>query len=257
MKKKILKIFGYFLLGNVLFFFTNGIIENIYMTMSINEFKQMAVYEYEEVRDGQTYIYYKVSRETYIDKGWECYERPTIYHDNIGSNGDILLTKESPFEGIPVIHEFITFFFGGHAAIGLGDRNGDDFDFEAKNIIHTLGNGDDNCARVDVNDWLIEERRAETIGVRVKGATKEETNQFICNTLDKLGTPYNYLFIFNTKNTYYCTDIISRSYQEVNKKIKINDWFYTSVNDIVNSNDTYISFYKYMDGKTTYIYYLG
>ena len=254
--KIVKKILLYGLLAFLVFFVSNGIYENIYIQQEINDFKNAGDYESEEMIGNTKVIYYKVSRETYVEKGWEAYERPTIKEHVIGSNGDILLNKKSPFDNLPFIYEFISFFFGGHAVAAKGLENGDSFDDLGVNVLEVAGNTEDsNYVREIKNNWFLSDRREETIGVRVKGVTKEDTDNFTNNILAKLGEPYNYSFIFNTKKSHYCTDLMSKCYQEAG--FKINDWFYTSINDLITSKNTYISFYKYNDGKTTYVYYLG
>lgn len=264
-----LKVFGYCFLAFITFFISNGIYENIYINKKINEFISMAVYEKEENIGNTKVIYYKVSRETFVNKGYETYERPTIwssgvasdgitYENVIGSTGDILLNKRSPYENIPFVYEFITFFFGGHAVTTCGLKNNDSYDDLGINVIEVAGNTENtNYVLEKRNDWFLSERRSETIGVRLKGITKDENYQFMDNLKNKFGQPYNYTFLFNTKKSHYCTDLLNKGLKEVNKKYSINDWFYVSVNDIINSNNTYISFYKYNDGNITYVYYLG
>ena len=57
------------------------------------------------------------------------------------------------------------------------------------------------------------------------------------------GDPYNYTFVFNTKNAHYCTDILSKAYAVVDKDLN-EDHFITTAQDIIISEDTFIFVYK-------------
>ena len=53
----------------------------------------------------------------------------------LGQFGDILLTRQSAFKDIPLIHEFISYYFGGHTAFrdkgaGLYETTGLNIDFK-------------------------------------------------------------------------------------------------------------------------------
>ncbi len=251
-------ILGFCFMAFIVYFVSNALYENIYIICNIEEFKSLGVYEKEEFGETKI-IYYKVPRETYIKKGWELYHRNAIKDNYIGSSGDILLNKKSPFVEYPIICEFISFFFGGHAAAPMGTESSlGVYDGTAKKILENAGNNPDgnNVAREGVNNWFSSLRRDETIGVRVKGVSEIESYQFIDNLKSRLGEPYNFSFIFNTKNSSYCTDFISKSWKEVSNKYDLNDFFYVSVNDLIISEKTYIFFYKYTSNNVTYIYYL-
>ena len=46
--------------------------------------------------------------------------RSVFYNDNpkyLGQTGDIFTTQQSPFPGSFGVHQFVTYYFGGHAAI--------------------------------------------------------------------------------------------------------------------------------------------
>ena len=73
-----------------------------------------------------------------------------------------------------------------------------------------------------------------------------------------VGEKYNYLFIFNTLNAYYCNDVCNRVYGKefgMNYSIDTNG-FHVSLQDLFRSEDTFITFVKYKQGDKTYVYYL-
>lgn len=257
--RRIFKVIGYSFLAFLVFFVSNGFYENIYLHMEIQEFMKKGVYDTCEYIGTTRVEYYKVSRGTYEEKGYETYYRPSINNGYLGSSGDILLNKKSPFEGIPFVYEFISFFFGGHAASPLGLETSDGiYNGEATMVIEAAGNNEDgqNIVREIPNNWVTSRRRRETIGVRVKGLTEQESYQYIEQLKKKEGEPYNFSFLFNTKKSHYCTDLIDKCYREVNKKYALNDFFYTSVNDLILSKKTYIFLYKVQINDVMQIYYI-
>lgn len=93
------------------------------------------------------------------------------------------------------------------------------------------------------NDWLFDNSlRANFVALKVK-ATKEEREKAMQRAEDMLGDPYNYTFVFNTKNAHYCTDILSKAYAVVDKDLN-EDHFITTAQDIIISEDTFIFVYK-------------
>lgn len=144
------------------------------------------------------------------------------------------------------------YFYIGHATVNS---------INPKLIYEAIGNSAaENGVRRVLNDWLyLDELTTSFIGLRVKGINDELAKQIDEYCVDKLSYPYNYTFIFNRKNSYYCTDLISRAYKEA--KININyDYFATTGNDVFLSENTYMIFYREVvikDGKNHFnIYYL-
>jgi len=97
------------------------------------------------------------------------------------------------------------------------------------------------------------------IGLRVKNTTEEDRNKIIEYADAQLDKGYNYTFIFNRENTFYCTDLVSRSVK--NAGININyDHFATTGNDMIISKNTYIFFLRetvIVDGEKVFnVYFL-
>ena len=224
----------YILLIIFVFLLINGVVENIVITQKINSFTKGATLVDEDVENGIKF--YRVSRET---------SKPSLVKIDdtyyIGIEGDILLKKGSPFSEIPVFHQLTTFFVGGHAAY-------------VKNSTTTIEvNGKDmknNNVSYYTNNWF---NLKECIGVRLKDET---TISDVTKSVEsKLGKKYNYSFIFD--NGYYCTDLMSKSVYEVSKKNNINDFGFTTTNDILTSKNTEICYYHYTDTKgIKHVYYI-
>lgn len=225
----------YIVLIIVIFFIVNGIVENICIKRKINNFMHQANYVYEDTENGIKF--YLVSRETL---------KPSInkIDDNyyIGKEGDILLKQASPYPEIPVFHQLMTFFIGGHAAYVI----------DSKNTIEVSGKDkDNNKVAYYANGWFSQK---ECIGVRLK-------NQSIVSDVTKsvekkIGSKYNYSFIFD--NGYYCTDLMSKSVYEVSKKDNLNDFLFTTTNDLITSKNVEICYYHYTDNKgIKHVYYVN
>ena len=287
-----------FILLLTLFTYSMGIAtyENIKVNKIINDFKERSVYEYEETIQYypgvyQTRVYHKVSRET----SYEVNDSRSIFTDEsrklLGQKGDIFLSQESPFPGTPLIHPWITYNFGGHAAIHNGNNRfieavgfpqaGETiFDF----IFHPGNEPHNFSATVNVtssNYWLNPNFRSESnpdfnyygnyyrpefIGIRVKDVTEDQIDGAVEFANDKVDfNLYNFTFFLDLEYKYYCTDLISRAYQSVlveekdqrNYSRSLNDdRFVTTVNDMILSDDTYLTFYVEIIDEVIHIYYL-
>ena len=259
----------------------------------IDTFIARATFEYEETRQ-LTYgeeirKYYSVSRET-VEKEDNRSVFTNTTRDTLGQTGDIFVTRQSPFPYIPIIHQWITFYFGGHAAIldennrlyeatGLGGSDTSMFEvmFHPGDKPHDLG----VTTAYSNNYWLNPYRRTENdrsypyygrynrnefMTLRVKNTTEDiraGAVEFAKRTYTGQRL-YNYTFFLDMKYKFYCTDLISRAYQDVlvpkeEQQVyaeALNDRFITSVNDLINANETYISSYVRIEDNVVHIYYL-
>ena len=229
-----------FLIFTIMFIVAS--IHNIKMTEDIKAFVDSAKFEYQ---DGNTY-YYVVETEG-LDVPVLNFENSYFDTPTLGYTGDIFLMPQSRMDYFPLFPQFVSTLFGGHAGVYVDG---------GEQIVEAMGG---TLAEAYVfkyyNDTFDEERT--TIGMRVK-ASLEEREQAAKNAKSLVGKSYNYLFIFNTVDSYYCTDVCSRIYGSefgMNYNIDTN-WFHVSVQDLFRSNDTYITFVKYNVGNETHIYYL-
>lgn len=257
MKRKIFKAISMALVVFILFFLFTTLPEYVVINNEIESFMERGELVNTDII--KKIKYYEVPRRSgEIDKP----SFTSYYGDKYafaGSYGDTLVTQESPFfqngVDIPVAYEFVSFWFGGHAAIISDEFDEDDYPeiIEATALSQTPEN---NAVTKTFNYWLYQEYRDNFIGLRVKGATKEEYQSYTNWAKEQLGTPYNMTFIFNTENTFYCSDLVSKGWGELGYNLN-KDAIVTTINDIISSEDTYIFFYKYSDRKTGYqhIYY--
>ncbi len=259
----------------------------------IDTFIQRATFSYEELRSTpygtEIRKYYTVSRETFeLDDNRNVFTDET--KNTLGKTGDIFVTQQSPFPYVPFIHEWITYYFGGHAAIldqnnklyeatGLGSSGTSILDV----ILHPGNEPHDYDVSLaySTNYWLSPSRRTpqnesfpyygyynrdEFMMLRVKNITNEQRQGAVAyakNTYEQKKL-YNYTFFLDLSYKYYCTDLISRAYQSVmvpeerqqNYATVLNDRFITSVNDLIISEDTYIAAYVKIEGNIVHIYQL-
>ncbi len=303
-KKKLRKIrvmtfvkgFILLLVGAGIFTIGKAVTKDILVRNEINDFKDRAVFEYQENFEyspgiEQVRRYYKVPRETL----YETEDTRSVFNDDtrkyLGQAGDVFLSQRSPFVGQFFVDPFISYYFGGHAAIKT----------DTNRFIEAVGFPDDDETILDIirhpgdephdysvtisqtsnNYWLNPRYRYEGsveypyfgsyyrdkfIGVRVKDVSLEQIDGAIAYAEDKVDKNlYNFLFFLDMKYKYYCTDLVSRAYQDVMiepddqsvyAKSLNDDGFITSVNDIVLSDDTYLIFYVEIKDEIVHIYYL-
>lgn len=271
--------------GFFIFLFGQTLGEHIAIQREIRQFVQRGVLD--EINSTDTIKYYKVSRETYYPN--ELVRNP-FYSNNYlkpGAAGDIFVTQQSPLVAYPGIHEFVTFFFGGHAAMvdqnnkiyeTIGIPNSDEKLLDViinggadTHVVGGIGNYwlDPNFRREDSFDpsylafgsWY----RNKWIGLRVKGVTQDDIDYALAYVEDKAEqkAQYNFLFVLFTKNKYYCTDIVSRAYEAVKneegkQKYQFNrDSIAVTVNDLILSKSTYISYYVTTMNNVKHVYYIG
>ncbi|MFP4187131.1 MAG: hypothetical protein ACLFSU_03055 [Acholeplasmataceae bacterium] len=295
--RRILMLIVYLLLFGAIYSFGFTTYEYFAVEREIRDFKERATFAYEtevETRPGtfQTRRYYTVPRETWYEREDE---RDVFYDEDkefLGQKGDILTTRQSPFPHVRWFHPFMTYYYGGHAAIHDG-KNGfieatgfpqpDESLFEI--MFHPGTEPHDysvTVARNSRNNWLIKgfrgendpqypyygtHYRTEGFALRVKGVTEEQVDGVVDYGNDVVDNDYiyNFLFFLMMEKRYYCTDLVSRAYQHVmveeerqrNYSQALNDdGFITTVNDLILSNETYVtSFYEVIDG-VAHVYYL-
>jgi uncharacterized protein YycO len=300
-KKKIrvmtfIKGFILLLIGAGIFTIGKAVTKDILVRNEINKFKDRAVFEYEEefeyqIGVVQTRRYYKVPRET----SYELADERSVFNDDsrkyLGQTGDIFMSQRSPFVGAFFVDPFISYYFGGHAAIKT----------ENNQFVEAVGFPDDDESILDImrhpgdephdfsvtvnrtsnNYWLNPGYRSEGteeyqyfgsyyrdkfIGTRVKDIDLEQIQGAVDFAVDKVDKNlYNFLFFLDMSYKYYCTDLVSRAYQDVMvapeqqtnyAKALNDDGFITSVNDIVLSRETYMIFYVEIIDEIVNIYYL-
>ena len=294
--RRSLILFIFFCLGGAVYSLGVAIYENTQASILINDFKDRATFEYTETvmygMTEQVRNYYVVQRT----EDYELSDTRSIFESDdrlhLGKDGDILLTWDSPFPFVPVIHQFISFYFGGHAALKseeLGYIQATGFPAPGESlleIILTPGDTDNPylsvTASIQRGDYWTNPKyrneldesypyygsyyRDKFFGVRVKNVDQEMIDDVISFAAEKTDKAmYNFLFFLDMQYKYYCTDFVSRAYQTVlvpeadqgnYSKALNDDWFITSVNDILLSKDTYLTFYAEVINDELNIYYL-
>ena len=294
--KKVASVLFIIIIGAVLYSFGISTFENAKVNSLIADFKSRGVLLTDEptaVNNTLRY-YYEVESDSYLDQETFLINESTdeFY---LGNVGDIVVTRESPFPNIPIIHQFISYYFGGHAAMVTdvnkvveiagfpsGDEKISDY------IFHKVQYDDDGNPNHDfkgatifkTSNYFLKNTRKENdpaykrygeyyrknlITLRVNKSSEIERKEAVLNLeelIDK-NVIYNFMFFLDTKEKYYCTDIMPRIYDTIkddnnNSKYNLNnDGFITSVNDLILSKDTIITNYFEVDKNgIEHIYYL-
>ena len=257
--------------------------QNIHIFTSIAE----TTPEHTQIINGYTFKYFPVSRETF-----ELDDQRNVFFDEskikLGQTGDIIVTQQSPFPNVPGIHQWITYYFGGHASLvneenklyeatGIGSAN----IFEVMLFPGNKEHDFDISVTQSNNYWLNANRRTESnpaypyygsfnrnefLSLRVKNITNTQRAGAVeyARTLYEDKALYNYTFFLDVEYKYYCTDMISRAYQDVMVPTHrqrgyaqaLNDRFITSVNYLINAEETYITSYIKIENNVVSIYYL-
>lgn len=278
------------------FFFT--LYENIKIDKMVKDFKSRSIFEKEIYVTTNSVSYYK--RYSYVPRetSAELNDTKNVFFDDekkqLGLDGDVFATRQSPFPHIKPMHWFMTYYFGGHAALLVYD------DFDNPSYIEATGfpqNGEtifdyifyDGVSEHDLNGttyrnktnyWQRPQRngnnyyydsfyRSKYFGLRAARPNAYEDSDDLYDKyvseavksgieLAENEKVYNFLFFLNTRNKYYCSDLISRIYENAYERVynddeeyiskgygkKMNDdGFITSIQDIILSEDTFMIFY--------------
>lgn len=221
----------------------DAVLENLSVDKQINEFMSKGIYSH----NYRSFYFYEVLIE-------EELTTPSISFNSSGSPyvstpGDIFILRESLAEIVPFSVQFITFYFGGHAGIV----------YDEDTIIETTGMepiADNNKVITYRNNVFSRPEDVNTVGLRVK-APEEDIDKAMEYTMNTVDTKYNYSFIFNRKNSYYCTDLVSRSFgKEAGLNYNLDkDGIAVSCNDLIISTDTFITFYIQYQDDEKHVYY--
>lgn len=227
---------------------TTAITKNIYASILIEQFKSQA--EEDKINSTASTKLYKIESEETLPAFQKL---GSTYYP--GSAGDILISLKSEIK-IPFVGEFISFFAGGHAALVVDEFS--DYNISGNNqyVMESTGFGDYTNATVNSKYYLTTNHNYnEVIGLRIK-MTEDERVKVLASALSHIGDPYNYSFIYDTKNKSYCSDLVSKAYSSIGVDLN-KDGFTTSVYDLLVSNDSFISYYHYFDSNgVKHIYYL-
>lgn len=245
--KIILKIVIIILSSTIIGMTINSSVENIKIGSAVKKFVEDGVYQ-ESLSDSKN-KYYKVSRETY--GGGRSYTVKNGYI-TYGGPGDIVVGLKVNAFNIPGLKELVEFYFGGHAASNCYDETYNGTFYKSNFTIESKPSGGVDC--VSSIFWNDTSYQTEVIALRVK-TTEEKRREAFHYMANQIGKKYNYSFVFNRNKTFYCSDIVSRAYARVGHNLNY-DGFYVSIQDLICSPDTYISFYKKTSKGINYYYYI-
>lgn len=278
--KKVLRILLLIIAGALLYSFGVSTFENARVNSLVKEFVDQGVLVKEEYNSNNKLVrrYYEVESDYVLDSDTYIIHNDKFYLGNIG---DVVVSQEFPFPNIPLVNGFVTYYFGGHAAMISGTNEVlqiAGFPEEGESIFQYIFHNSESDEPHRLEGALIDQDENYFLKSDFRKTTDKQYRSFGTYYRKKLITLrvlapesdrfdaveafrkleedrvlYNYLFFLDTKNKYYCTDIISRTYKSVedsegNKPYKLNDdGFITSVNDLILSKDTIISNYFEVD----------
>ena len=245
--------FGLLILQSVLIFIILGAIiqpfsKNIQKLALVESFKKQAVFN-EEIST-EKYKFYRIesdeTKKAFRKTNGEYYP---------GFAGDILVATQSGIPN-PIISSFVGFTVGGHAGICVDKYEANMVKIYDNQVIESTGLiGKDECQVFGKQYWIDKNIHTEIIGLRMK-MTDEQNQMFIDNAVDFIGYPYNFSYIFNIKNSVYCSDLVSRAAAPLGFNLN-KDNGPTTIYDIIVSSDTYIFYYHYYDNDgVRHTYYL-
>lgn len=238
--KYIFEVIFFVLLMIISIMFFVASIDNMKIQSDVKKFINSAVFEKEE----NDICYYYVPTND-LETDTIIKDADNGYELVLGDVGDIFVMPQSRMDMILFSEQFITYLFGGHAGIVRNQSL----------LIEAMGAGGQDYVETNFTDLLSEERTV--IGLR-PSATYEERVKAVKNAESLIGKRYNYLFIFDTKDKYYCTDLCSRVYgREFGMKYKFDkNGFHVSCQELVKAEETRISFVKIVKDDKLHIYYL-
>ncbi|HHX79824.1 MAG TPA: hypothetical protein GX692_02005 [Acholeplasmataceae bacterium] len=262
--KKTIKILNRLLLIILICFFIfliNGAFEHFVVQGRIEDFKARAVGE--PVKDDKiinTY-YYRVPAREGEDTSRNIFDFDTRI---IGAKADIITSNRNPLRDYQILRElvapFAKYLYLGHTSINSTE--------DGSYLIETIGNSvwENNKVQENRNDWITSEEAygkdyssPVIIGLRVKNTTSKQRDKMVEYARSKIDYPYNFSFLFNRANAFYCTDIVSRAIEAGGVNVNY-DFLATTGTDILTSENVYIFFIREVvieNGVERYnIYYL-
>lgn len=242
------------LFGLLIYSLVSAGIENNKIDKELSEFMSKGVLQEDFSTKYQKF--YIVPRETWQEP------LDSFYIDSTGEllpgqPGDILCARKAAIENVPIVSDFITYNFGGHAIICADDFEDSSHYITKRNIIEATGMSETKNEVVYSGYSMrnLNAYRTTVMGLRVK-CDADTRQKALQNAYDMLENPYNYSFVLDTKNRDYCSDIMSKAYGSLG--INLNyDGIATTIQDLCVSKNTYYFFYRYKDkDNVMHIYYL-
>lgn len=227
----------------VVFIVVSTIIENITYKSKLAIFLDNQIL-YEEKSTSVRKLYYKTDPSIYTDS---TYRYP-------GTFCDILVTTDSSVE-IPFIHDILSATVGGHAGLVGMQYQDAYYSITDKDTIDITHNNESTiCRSYPQLSWDNGSMFPNYYILRVN-LTENQMVQVFNEVISCLGDPYNMTFLLNTKNSSYCSDLVSKAFRRVG--INLNpDFGATTVIDLLASNKCEIVGYKEVLKGVSYYYTL-
>ncbi len=249
MLKLINKAFSLLIILILLFcvFMVDGYIEHKQIEKEINDFKNRAqyIYELDKVR------YYKVVKQYDYEDTSNIVSRPN--DKNVGTTGDIFVSDINPLGDFALTKWMADICWIGHCGMV--------YDKKGTKTIEVVGNStkEENVVKLWDNIWG-QKSSSTKICCRVKEIDDERRNILIEESNKIIGGKYNYTFVFGNKKDFYCLEVVSYLYNQINININ-SDYFFSTGVDFITNENTYIIYYSesiYENGiKYTNVYFLS
>ena len=200
-------------------------------------------------KEGST-VYYKVS------KAYDYEDTNNIIREdnfkNVGTTGDIYITATN-FSTLLITKYICKRLRCGHSGLVYSP--------DATSLYEIVGNKskEENVVKEYENDWDELTSFNETIILRVKNINAEDKER-IKEHLEKIsGYKYNAFVLMHAKARYYCTDLVTRCYEDA-LSIDIGKGIISTGATMIENDNTYLIYYKREVNKedTRYeVYFLG
>lgn len=249
----------------ICYIIADSTINGIRANLKVKEFiKQDATtIEYKNTEYGWNTVIHKIKTDKEIDLDTIKYDEEKMI---LGNTGDFFIMPESAVSKMLILNSAMTFLFGGHAGmVGYNDNVPALYEAMGGSRTELYVYERDYINSKAMVDLYLPEKRS-IVGYRVSASIEERQSAYDF-VKGQVGKRYNFLFIFNlinkniSLNRFYCTDLVTRSYDKennMNYNLDSNNPIYVSIYDLAANRDSYITFFKYIDSNNViHIYYLS
>jgi len=213
-------------------FMINGLIEDVVVRNKINDFKARGVYI--ATVGNTSYFAVKALEDEDVSTRVVDY----FGDGNIGYKGDIFVTSRNPVSGSALIGWLSDKTWIGHSGLVYDEAGEKTIEITGMQLPKY------NVVRVYDNTWGDDIPETPQVALlRIKGITNEQRDKVIEYADSQKGKPYNFTFLLNRVNSYYCSDFVSRAIAYAG--INVNyDYLATTGSDMIVSPNTYLVYYK-------------
>ena len=235
--KFLLKVFNVIFITFIAYILVSSSIKNIIVQTRINNFKKECTLN--ETLSTPNKKFYSVSRET---------NKSLIYDGDIvyaGQPLDIMINLSSSF-AVPGFYEIFSFTIGGHAAVNSLNYADFTYDINESNCLETAYNDKYQDVFYDSRNYWEDLNYTDSYLVFRVNLTENEKRIVFNKLVSMLDDKYNLSFLFNTKESHYCSDLVYKAFKEVGVNLNF-DGFVTTMFDIATSKKVNLVVYKEYD----------